>query len=120
MLALSAPRRKSSPTTQFFESGNFDISGDVTDTVRQMVATGTLIDPGMVCFNARLSERYPTIEIRIAHVCLRADDTALIAMTRGVAVRQVAAPSYLLTRGTGPVPRRGRPAPVRPDDARNG
>ena len=48
-------------------------------TVRQMVATGTLIDPGMVYFNARLSERYPTIEIRIADVCLRADDTALIA-----------------------------------------
>jgi glutamate---cysteine ligase / carboxylate-amine ligase len=49
------------------------------ETVRQMVATGTLIDPGMVYFNARLSERYPTIEIRIADVCLRPDDTVLIA-----------------------------------------
>ena len=48
-------------------------------TVRQMVATGTLTDSGMVYFNARLSERYPTIEIRIADVCLRAEDTVLIA-----------------------------------------
>jgi glutamate---cysteine ligase / carboxylate-amine ligase len=48
-------------------------------TVRQMVATGTLIDPGMVYFNARLSERYPTIEIRIADVCLRPDHAVLIA-----------------------------------------
>ena len=44
-----------------------------------MVGTGTLIDPGMVYFNARLSERYPTVEIRIADVCLRADDAVLIA-----------------------------------------
>ena len=42
------------------------------ETIGQMVGTGTLIDPGMVYFNARLSEQYPTIEIRIADVCLRA------------------------------------------------
>jgi carboxylate-amine ligase len=44
-----------------------------------MVASGTLIDPGMVYFDARLSERYPTVEIRIADVCLRAEDAVLIA-----------------------------------------
>jgi glutamate---cysteine ligase / carboxylate-amine ligase len=44
-----------------------------------MVASGTLIDPGMVYFDARLSERYPTVEIRIADVCLRAEDAMLIA-----------------------------------------
>ncbi len=49
------------------------------DTVQQMVRSGTLIDPGMIYFNARLSERYPTVEIRIADVCLRADDAVLIA-----------------------------------------
>ncbi len=49
------------------------------ENIRQMVGTGTLIDPGMVYFNARLSERYPTVEIRIADVCLRADDAVLIA-----------------------------------------
>ena len=49
------------------------------ETIEQMVASGTLIDPGMVYFDARLSERYPTIEIRIADVCLRAEDAVLIA-----------------------------------------
>ncbi len=47
-------------------------------TVQQMVRTGTLLDTGMVYFDARLSEHYPTIEIRVADVCLRADDTVLI------------------------------------------
>jgi carboxylate-amine ligase len=48
-------------------------------TVRQMVATQTLLDTGMVYFDARLSEHYPTIEIRIADVCLYRDDAVLIA-----------------------------------------
>jgi glutamate---cysteine ligase / carboxylate-amine ligase len=48
-------------------------------TVRQMVSTGTLLDTGMVYFDARLSEQYPTLEIRIADVCLYADDAVLIA-----------------------------------------
>ncbi len=49
------------------------------ETVRQMVRTGTLLDTGMVYFDARLSEHYPTLEIRIADVCLYADDAVLIA-----------------------------------------
>jgi carboxylate-amine ligase len=49
------------------------------ETVQQMVRTGTLLDAGMVYFDARLSERYPTLEIRIADVCLHADDAVLIA-----------------------------------------
>jgi carboxylate-amine ligase len=48
-------------------------------TVRRMVSTGTLLDTGMVYFDARLSENYPTLELRIADVCLYADDTVLIA-----------------------------------------
>ena len=48
-------------------------------TVRQMVRTGTLLDTGMVYFDARLSEHYPTLELRIADVCLHADDAVLIA-----------------------------------------
>ena len=49
------------------------------ETIEQMVGTGTLLDPGMVYFNARLSDRYPTIEVRIADVCLRTEDAVLIA-----------------------------------------
>jgi glutamate---cysteine ligase / carboxylate-amine ligase len=44
-----------------------------------MIATSTVLDTGMVYFNARLSEHYPTIEIRIADVCLFANDAVLIA-----------------------------------------
>ena len=55
------------------------------NTVAQMVSTGTLLDSGMVYFDARLSEHYPTIEIRISDVCLYADDAALIAaLTRAL------------------------------------
>ncbi len=48
-------------------------------TVEQMLHTGTLLDTGMVYFDARLSEHNPTLEIRIADVCLYADDAVLIA-----------------------------------------
>ena len=48
-------------------------------TVKAMVGTSTVLDAGMVYFNARLSERYPTIEIRIADVCLLSSDAVLIA-----------------------------------------
>jgi glutamate---cysteine ligase / carboxylate-amine ligase len=48
-------------------------------TVDQMLHTGTLLDTGMVYFDARLSEHNPTVEIRIADVCLYADDAVLIA-----------------------------------------
>jgi carboxylate-amine ligase len=49
------------------------------ETIQEMVGTGTILDPGMVYFNARLSDRYPTIEVRIADVCLRTGDAVLIA-----------------------------------------
>jgi carboxylate-amine ligase len=48
-------------------------------TVRQMVSSGTLLDTGMVYFDARLSEHYPTVEVRVSDVCLYADDAALVA-----------------------------------------
>jgi carboxylate-amine ligase len=60
-------------------AGPFGTSRAYRETIEQMVASGTLIDQGMVYFDARLSERYPTLEIRIADVCLRAEDAVLIA-----------------------------------------
>ncbi|MFG3200952.1 glutamate--cysteine ligase [Streptomyces sp. NPDC048192] len=47
--------------------------------VAEMVATGTLLDEGMVYFDARLAVRYPTVELRVADVCLSAETAALIA-----------------------------------------
>jgi carboxylate-amine ligase len=49
------------------------------ETVQAMIDTSTVLDSGMVYFNARLSEHYPTIEVRVADVCLFADDAVLIA-----------------------------------------
>jgi carboxylate-amine ligase len=60
-------------------AGPFGTSRAYRETIEQMVGSGTLIDPGMVYFDARLSERYPTVEIRIADVCLRAEDAVLVA-----------------------------------------
>lgn len=48
-------------------------------TVASLVATGAALDPAMIYFDARLSPRYPTVEIRVADVCLRADDAVLVA-----------------------------------------
>ncbi|MFJ8082140.1 glutamate--cysteine ligase [Streptomyces sp. NPDC096205] len=48
--------------------------------VADMVATGVILDEAMVYFDARLSERYPTVEIRVADVCLHADSAVLVAM----------------------------------------
>jgi len=60
-------------------AGPFGTEQAYRETIQEMVATGTIIDPGMVYFNARLSDRYPTIEVRIADVCLRTGDAVLIA-----------------------------------------
>lgn len=53
--------------------------------VADMVATGVILDRAMVYFDARLSQRYPTVEIRVADVCLHADTAALVAtLARGL------------------------------------
>ena len=49
------------------------------DLVRSMVDSGVLLDDGMVYFDARLSHRYPTVEIRVADVCGDVDDTMVVA-----------------------------------------
>ncbi|MFD7137076.1 glutamate--cysteine ligase [Streptomyces sp. NPDC059894] len=53
--------------------------------VADMVDTGTILDEGMVYFDARLSARYPTVEIRVSDVCLHADTAVLVAtLARGL------------------------------------
>ena len=44
-----------------------------------MLRTGTLLDEGMVYFDARLSRHFPTVELRVADVCLRVNDAVLLA-----------------------------------------
>ena len=53
--------------------------------VADMVASGVILDEGMIYFDARLSRQYPTVEVRVADVCLHADTAALVAtLTRGL------------------------------------
>ena len=54
--------------------------------IDELLRTGAILDEGMVYFDARLSSRYPTVEVRVADVCLDADDAALqAALVRGLA-----------------------------------
>lgn len=47
--------------------------------VERLLATGVLRDRGMLYWHARPSQRYPTVEFRIADVCLTVDDAVLLA-----------------------------------------
>ena len=54
-------------------------------TVRAMVDSATVLDPGMMYFDARLSADHPTLEVRVADVCLDVDDAVLLAaLVRGL------------------------------------
>ncbi|MFH8342213.1 glutamate--cysteine ligase [Streptomyces sp. AM6-12] len=68
--------------------------------VADMVATGVILDEAMVYFDARLSARYPTVEVRVSDVCLHAD-TALLVATLARGLVETAARDW----------RAGRPAP---------
>ncbi|MGW9372939.1 glutamate--cysteine ligase [Streptomyces xanthophaeus] len=53
--------------------------------VKAMVDSGVLRDEGMIWFDARLSASYPTVEVRVADVCLDASTPVLLAaLVRGL------------------------------------
>jgi glutamate---cysteine ligase / carboxylate-amine ligase len=60
-----------------------------------LIASGAALDDGMIYFEARLSASYPTVEIRVADVCLEVDDAVTVAgLARGLVeacVRRAAA-----------------------------
>jgi glutamate---cysteine ligase / carboxylate-amine ligase len=69
--------------------------------VEQLIASGMLLDEGMLYWYARLSSHLPTVEIRIGDVCPSLDDTILIAaLLRGL----VAATLHDIVEGR-PTPR---------------
>ncbi|WP_222194919.1 carboxylate-amine ligase [Modestobacter italicus] len=47
--------------------------------VTDLVATGTVLDEGMVYFDARLSATWPTVEVRVSDVALRVEDAVVLA-----------------------------------------
>jgi glutamate---cysteine ligase / carboxylate-amine ligase len=48
--------------------------------VTRLLDSGVMLDEGMLYFDARLSRNHPTVEVRVADVCLRAEDAALLAV----------------------------------------
>ncbi|MFI9742979.1 glutamate--cysteine ligase [Streptomyces sp. NPDC052494] len=63
-------------------AGPTDVFGSADryhEQVRAMLDTGVLRDDGMIYFDARLSATYPTVEVRVADVCLEASTPVLLA-----------------------------------------
>jgi carboxylate-amine ligase len=57
----------------------FDDLADHERRVDTLVATGVVLDRAMLYWHARLSERYPTVEVRVADVVLDAASAAACA-----------------------------------------
>ncbi|GAB3815681.1 glutamate--cysteine ligase [Tessaracoccus terricola] len=69
-------------------AGPSDVLGSVLAydcRTRAMLRAGAAIDTGMLYFDARLSDHCPTVEVRIADVCLDAQHAAAVAaLTRAL------------------------------------
>lgn len=62
-------------------------AADYDHRVQRMIDIGAIIDVGVVTWMARLSEKYPTLEVRAADAQLTADDSTLLAaIIRGLVV----------------------------------
>jgi carboxylate-amine ligase len=68
--------------TRWPTAGPTDVFGTAAaydDHRRQLLGTQVPLDAGMLHFDARLCEHHPTVEVRIADVCLNAAHAAVIA-----------------------------------------
>jgi glutamate---cysteine ligase / carboxylate-amine ligase len=57
----------------------FGSAAGYRDVTSAMLGTDTLLDEGMLYFDARLSRTHPTLEVRVSDVCREPDDAVLIA-----------------------------------------
>ena len=91
-------------------------------TVRRLIRDGAAIDERAIYFLARLSPRYPTVEVRVADTCLDLDVAVLLAaMVRGLVVTAMdevrldmplpPAPTAWITAGLAAAARHGLPGP---------
>lgn len=61
------------------------------DAVDALIARGAALDPSSIYYFARLSPRYPTVEIRITDTCLTVADAVLVAgVCRGLVMTALA------------------------------
>ncbi len=64
-------------------TGPYELFGSAAgyaDSIREILAIGVALDEGMIYFDARLSSHAPTVEVRIADVCLAPEDTVTVAL----------------------------------------
>lgn len=61
------------PTEQFGDEAGYDAA------VAHLINSGAVLDAGMIYFDARLSARYPTVEIRAADVSPRLSTAVMVA-----------------------------------------
>ena len=73
---------RSQAWTRFPTAGATEIFGSAAayhERAEALVASEVLLDHAMIYFDARLSHKYPTVEIRVADVCLHAEDSVVVA-----------------------------------------
>ena len=73
---------RSQAMTRWPTNGPTEIFGSAqayADHLRRLLETGVPLDEGMAYFDARPSRKYPTLEIRVADVCLDPRDAVLVA-----------------------------------------
>lgn len=67
-------------------------AADYDAAVESLLATGTILDPRMVYWDARISARHPTVEIRVADVPATVEETVTLAtLVYALAARATAA-----------------------------
>jgi carboxylate-amine ligase len=59
--------------------GHVETAEDYDTMVSELIASGTISDPGMVYFDIRPSAHLPTVELRVCDACPEVDDVVLIA-----------------------------------------
>ena len=72
--------------------GSFGGAAEYDALVAELVAQGTILDPGMVYFDVRPSSHLSTLELRVCDACPRVDDVVLLAgLFRALVRRECAA-----------------------------
>ena len=72
-------------------SDEFGSPAGYRDAAAALVRSGAALDLGMLYFDARLSEHYPTVELRVCDVMTEVDDVLLVAMLSRALVTTLAA-----------------------------
>ena len=69
-------------------AGPVETFGDVETyraTIDELIASGAALDEHMLYLDARIAERFPTVEVRVADACTDVEDALLVAeVTRGL------------------------------------